>query len=119
MIAFVAPRGLNDPVFCMFSHLKNNFLPLSSSKAEEVRTGVKCTCGLILSLAAFRSDKDSLNGGEVILSWMEEANTEMMSWMLNMLIIMSLDCSLGRFVAPELPIHTHLCQILLVVTMGM
>src|SRR5882724_11870525 len=40
-IAFVAPRILNDPVFCRFSHLKNNSAPHSASSVAERSTGVR------------------------------------------------------------------------------
>ena len=39
----VAPRILNAPTFCRFSHLKNNRAPLASSTYELVNTGVRCT----------------------------------------------------------------------------
>jgi hypothetical protein len=39
-IAFVAPLILNDPVFCRFSHLKNNCAPASSLRDRLVNTGV-------------------------------------------------------------------------------
>jgi hypothetical protein len=51
--AFSAPRALNDPVFCMFSHLKKKFLPNLLSSVDEVITGVALgKAPRILSFAA-------------------------------------------------------------------
>src|SRR5579872_245787 len=40
-IALDAPRILNEPVFCRFSHLKKTRAPMSLSSAEDVRIGVR------------------------------------------------------------------------------
>jgi hypothetical protein len=40
-IAFDAPRILNEPVFCMFSHLKKSCAPVMTFKDADVRTGVR------------------------------------------------------------------------------
>src|SRR6185503_6413009 len=49
---FAAPRILNAPPFCMFSHLKNTFAPASRSKLCEFRTGVRRAIGFMRWAAA-------------------------------------------------------------------
>src|SRR5450755_4200474 len=44
-MALVAPRILNEPVFCKFSHLKKIRAPVMASREAEVSTGVRCTRG--------------------------------------------------------------------------
>src|SRR5579872_904608 len=44
---FVAPRILNAPPFCMFSHLKKTFAPASRSKLCEFKTGVRRAIGFM------------------------------------------------------------------------
>jgi hypothetical protein len=51
-MAFYAPRILNDPVFCRFSHLKNNCAPASLSKDWLVSIGVRWMRGLMRSCAS-------------------------------------------------------------------
>jgi len=47
-----APRNLNAPPFCMFSHLKNVVTPASRSKLCEFMTGVRRAMGRMRSAAA-------------------------------------------------------------------
>src|SRR5689334_13818328 len=49
---FAAPRILNAPPFCMFSHLKKTFAPASRSKLYECSTGVRRAIGFMRSAAA-------------------------------------------------------------------
>src|ERR1700693_4440635 len=49
---FVAPRILNAPPFCMFSHLKKTFAPASRSKLCEFKTGVRRAIGFMRWAAA-------------------------------------------------------------------
>ncbi len=51
-MAFDAPRILNDPVFCRFSHLKKSRAPARASSDEDVRTGVRWILGAIRACAA-------------------------------------------------------------------
>jgi hypothetical protein len=52
---FMAPRYLNAPPVCRFSHLKNTRCPTRASKAAERMTGVRTTCGPIRPAAATTS----------------------------------------------------------------
>src|SRR6187402_213857 len=47
-----APRILNDPVVCRFSHLKKHWQLAISSSSREVSTGVRLASGRIRSDAA-------------------------------------------------------------------
>ena len=49
---FAAPRNLNAPPFCMFSHLKKVVTPASRSKLCEFMTGVRRAIDRIRSAAA-------------------------------------------------------------------
>src|SRR4029077_16733513 len=49
---FAAPRILNAPPFCMFSHLKKTFAPASRSKLCEFSTGVRRAIGFMRWAAA-------------------------------------------------------------------
>src|SRR5579872_719709 len=49
---FAAPRILNAPPFCMFSHLKYVATPASRSKLCEFKTGVRRAMGRIRSAAS-------------------------------------------------------------------
>src|ERR1700729_3907708 len=51
-IAFEAPRILNEPVFCRFSHLKKMRAPTSASMDEEVMIGARWMRGLMRACAA-------------------------------------------------------------------
>jgi hypothetical protein len=48
---FAAPRILNAPPRCKFSHLKNASTPASASNVREVMTGVRCAIGRMRSAA--------------------------------------------------------------------
>ena len=48
----IAPRALNAPTFCRFSHLKNSARPPPRRATRQVSTGVRCTCGAIRACAA-------------------------------------------------------------------
>src|SRR5580698_1498169 len=49
--AFEAPRILNDPVFCRFSHLKKTRAPIRASSEEDVMIGARWMRGLMRSCA--------------------------------------------------------------------
>ncbi len=49
--ALVAPRALNAPTFCRFSHLKYSTAPAASSSDAECMTGVRWTQGAIRAAA--------------------------------------------------------------------
>jgi len=51
-IAFDAPRILNEPVFCRFSHLKKSCAPVMAFKDADVRTGVRWLLGVMRACAA-------------------------------------------------------------------
>src|SRR6266436_5860383 len=51
-IAFEAPRILNEPVFCRFSHLKKSCAPVMAFREVEVSTGVRWILGEISACAA-------------------------------------------------------------------
>src|SRR5262249_8477331 len=51
-MALVAPRILNEPVFCRFSHLKKSRAPVSASRVAESRTGVRWILGAMRSWAS-------------------------------------------------------------------
>src|SRR5713226_7063640 len=51
-IAFEAPRILNEPVFCRFSHLRKSCAPVMAFKEEDVRTGVRWIRGAMRACAA-------------------------------------------------------------------
>src|SRR6185295_7331024 len=50
--ALHAPRALNAPTFCRFSHLKNSFDSAAASSDRLVSIGVRCTCGRMRACAA-------------------------------------------------------------------
>src|SRR5271156_43571 len=50
--AFVAPRILNEPVFCKFSHLKKSCAPAIPSSEAQVSTPVRWICGATRFCAA-------------------------------------------------------------------
>src|SRR5271154_5136187 len=50
--ALVAPRILNEPVFCRFSHLKKSCAPAISSSEAQVSTAVRWICGVTRFWAA-------------------------------------------------------------------
>ena len=52
VITFKAPRNLNAPVFCIFSHLKKILQPHILFILVEVNTGVFIAYGSILSAAS-------------------------------------------------------------------
>src|SRR5215469_7610747 len=51
-MALVAPRILNEPVFCRLSHLKKSRAPVSASRVAERSTGVRWILGAMRSCAA-------------------------------------------------------------------
>src|SRR5712692_6110165 len=51
-IAFEAPRILNEPVSCRFSHLKKSCAPVIAFRDAEVRTGVRRILGEMRAWAA-------------------------------------------------------------------
>src|SRR5258707_7749172 len=51
-IAFEAPRILNEPVLCRFSHLKKSWALVIAFKEAEVRTGVRWIRGAMRACAA-------------------------------------------------------------------
>src|SRR2546423_15097881 len=51
-IAFDAPRILNEPVFCRFSHLKKSCAPVMAFKDVDLRTGVRWILGAMRACAA-------------------------------------------------------------------
>src|SRR5216684_864760 len=51
-IALEAPRILNEPVFCRFSHLKKSCAPAMAFNEADVRTGVRWILGARRSCAA-------------------------------------------------------------------
>src|SRR6266852_76432 len=51
-IAFEAPRILNEPVSCRFSHLKMSCAPVMAFKEADVRTGVRWILGAMSACAA-------------------------------------------------------------------
>src|SRR5688500_7521900 len=53
----MAPRYLNAPPVCRFSHLKNTCAPTRASNAAERRTGVRTTWGASRAAAATTSPK--------------------------------------------------------------
>jgi hypothetical protein len=55
--ALQAPRNLNAPTFCRFSHLKNTRAPARSSTLRLVRTGVLWACGAMRSAARWTSSR--------------------------------------------------------------
>ena len=55
--ALLAPRNLNAPARCRFSHLKATSAPTSRSISRLVTTGVRRTCGAIRRAAASTSAK--------------------------------------------------------------
>src|SRR5271156_3825132 len=59
-IALVAPRILNEPVFCRFSHLKKIRAPTIASREAEVRTGVRWMRG---AMRAWASKMERQSGG--------------------------------------------------------
>ena len=57
----MAPRYLNAPPVCRFSHLKNTCAPTRASNAAERMTGVRTMCGPMRAAAA----TTSANSGDV------------------------------------------------------
>ncbi|SST07683.1 Uncharacterised protein [Klebsiella pneumoniae] len=53
--ALKAPRNLNAPMRCRFSHLKKTSAPSSSSRVREDITGVRLACPAIRAAAAITS----------------------------------------------------------------
>ena len=51
LTALNAPRNLNAPMRCKFSHLRNMRLPHAISSSREVATGVRCAAPAIRSAA--------------------------------------------------------------------
>src|SRR6185369_1322720 len=51
--ALHAPRALNAPTFCRFSHLKNSVASATTSSDRLVSTGVRCTCDRMRACAAY------------------------------------------------------------------
>ena len=51
-IALDAPRILNEPVFCRFSHLKKSRAPAMAFRDADVRTGVRWILGAMRACAA-------------------------------------------------------------------
>src|SRR2546429_9868371 len=51
-IALDAPRILNEPVFCRFSHLKKSPAPAMAFRDADVRTGVRWILGAMRACAA-------------------------------------------------------------------
>jgi len=47
-----APRILNEPVFCRFSHLKKSRAPAMAFRDADVRTGVRWILGAMRACAA-------------------------------------------------------------------
>src|SRR5437762_2499563 len=60
-ILLVAPRALNAPARCRFSHLKKTSQPATSLKDREVITGVRCTRPAIRSAACLIKSSVSIN----------------------------------------------------------
>src|SRR5437762_11050698 len=51
-IALDAPRILNEPVFCRFSHLKKSPAPAMAFRDADVRTGVRWILGAMRACAS-------------------------------------------------------------------
>src|SRR5580698_10245395 len=56
---FDAPRILNAPPVCRFSHLKNASIPAAASKPREVITGVHLAMGRMREMASRMSSKST------------------------------------------------------------
>src|SRR5688572_25159600 len=63
--ALVAPRALNAPTFCMFSHLKNRLPSDCWSSVELVRTGVRWMRSRMRSCAARMASRVRRSGADV------------------------------------------------------
>src|SRR4051794_159467 len=59
---FIAPRSLNAPPVCRFSHLKKTSQPVRASKAAERMTGVRRMCGAMRAAAATTSPNTGMRG---------------------------------------------------------
>src|SRR6185295_18680921 len=59
---FIAPRNLNEPPVCRFSHLKYTSQPTRASKAAERMTGVRDTWGPMRDAAATTSENSGMRG---------------------------------------------------------
>ena len=62
---FVAPRILNEPVFCRFSHLRYTLPPHMREKVEERSSSVWCRMGL----RRFEAAMISLSSGLMVSMW--------------------------------------------------
>src|SRR2546428_106355 len=65
-ILFVAPRALNAPARCRFSHLKKTSASATSLNDREVTTGVRCTRPAILTAACLMRSNVSIGPRHVV-----------------------------------------------------